>query len=91
MLKFLVSRGYGLAMAQTHLLQPARLSLVSNWIDLINKSYPVHGSTLNLQAFAEGHEKGYSVTAEIFPNMSEAKTICTSRLGKNIHAGTVTS
>ena len=72
-LKFLVSREYGLAMAQTHLLQPARLSLVSNWIDLINKTYPFHGSTLNLQAFADGHEKGYSVTAEIFPNMSEAR------------------
>ncbi len=74
-LKFLVSREYGAAMVQTHLLQPARLSLVRDWINLINKSYPVHKSTLNLQAFAEGHQQGYSVTAEIFPNMSDARRL----------------
>jgi multiple sugar transport system substrate-binding protein len=74
-IKFLVSREYGQAMIRSHLLQPARLSLVDNWAEEIRKSYPAHGKTLNLQAFAEGHAEGYSVTAEIFPNMEEARRL----------------
>jgi uncharacterized protein YrrD len=30
---------------------------------------------MNIVAFADGHIKGYSVTAEIFANMAEAKQI----------------
>lgn len=75
LLKFLISQEYGRAMMQTHLLQPARLSLIEEWIAIIEDLYPEKTKEINLAAFAEGHLKGYSVTAEIFANMVEARKI----------------
>ncbi len=72
LLKFLVSPEYGLAMARSHLLQPARASLVPEWIRLVQTQYPRQTQDLRLEAFAAGHLEGYSVTAEIFANMVEA-------------------
>jgi multiple sugar transport system substrate-binding protein len=68
-LKFLVSKDYGRAMAQAHFLQPARTSLVPEWVDAIRQQYPEKAKDINLEAFADGQIKGYSVTVEHFPNM----------------------
>lgn len=75
LLKFLVGRDYGLAMAQSHLLQPARASLVEDWAQIVRQSYPEVARELDLGAFAEGHLEGYSVTAEVFGNMIEARRL----------------
>ncbi len=72
LLKFLIGQDYGRAMARTHLLQPARASLVDEWVDLIRKEYPDKAKEVDIAAFAEGHIQGYSVTAEIFANHEEA-------------------
>ena len=72
LLKFLVSREYGRAMARANFLQPARASLVDEWVQLIRSEFPQKASDLDLAAFAEGHLQGYSVTAEIFANQADA-------------------
>jgi multiple sugar transport system substrate-binding protein len=69
LLKFLVSKDYGRAMARTHLLQPARSSLIPEWVEMIQQEYPEKTKEVDIGAFADGQIKGYSVTAEIFPNM----------------------
>jgi multiple sugar transport system substrate-binding protein len=78
LLKFLISRDYGRAMARTHLLQPARASLVDEWISLVQQEYPEKAAEVDLGAFAEGHVEGYSVTAEVFDNMVDARPLATS-------------
>jgi multiple sugar transport system substrate-binding protein len=75
LLKFLVSQDYGRAMAQAHFLQPARASLVDEWIQFIREEYPAQTAEMDLEAFAEGHVQGYSVVAETFPNMAEAREL----------------
>jgi multiple sugar transport system substrate-binding protein len=70
LLKFLVSKDYGRAMAKAHFLQPARSSLVADWVGYIRQEYADKAKNMELEAFADGHIKGYSVTAEIFQNMS---------------------
>ena len=75
LLKFLVSRDYGRAMAEAHLLQPARASLVGEWIELIRRAYPEKTKDMALESFADGHENGYSVTAEIFADMEAARQL----------------
>lgn len=72
LLKFLVSPDYGRAMARANFLQPARASLVQDWVDTIRGQFPQQTQDLDIAAFADGQVKGYSVTAEIFPNMAEA-------------------
>lgn len=72
LMKFLISREYVLAMAQSELLQPARASMVDQWVKIIRDEYPVAAKDLDLAAFADGQTKGYSVTAEVFSNMSDA-------------------
>jgi multiple sugar transport system substrate-binding protein len=75
LLKFLTSQKYGQAMARTHFLQPARGSLVEDWVKYIRQEYPQKTQDLDIGAFAEGHLQGYSVTAEIFANMSAARQL----------------
>jgi ABC-type glycerol-3-phosphate transport system substrate-binding protein len=75
LIKFLISRDYGRAMARAHLLQPARASLVDEWVDFIRAEYPKQTSDMNIAAFAEGHLRNYSVVAEIFANMEEARRL----------------
>jgi multiple sugar transport system substrate-binding protein len=74
-LKFLISKDYGRAMAQAHFLQPARASLVPEWAGFIRQEYPEKTKDINLEAFADGQIKGYSVTVEHFPNMVEVGKI----------------
>jgi len=72
LLKFLISEKYGRAMAKANFLQPARASLVDDWAAFIREEFPQKAKDVNIAAFADGHIKGYSVTAEIFANMGEA-------------------
>ncbi len=62
-------------MARANFLQPARASLVDDWIEAIRKEYPQESKDVDLAAFADGHIKGYSVVAEVFANMEDAKRI----------------
>jgi len=75
LVKFLVSKDYGGAMARTNFLQPARSSLVEDWIGYIRDEYPNKTKDVDIAAFADGHRKGYSVVAEIFANQDAAKRI----------------
>jgi multiple sugar transport system substrate-binding protein len=75
LVKFLTDRAYGRAMARAAFLQPARASLVEEWIRLIREQYPTETRDVDLAAFADGHLKGYSVVAEVFANMADATRI----------------
>lgn len=75
LLRFLISKEYGRAMAKAHFLQPARFSLVDEWVTEIRKQFPAQTQDVNLAAFADGHLKGYSVTTEIFSNMGAARQL----------------
>lgn len=75
LMKFLISKDYGRAMAKANFLQPARESLIDEWIGYVEEEFPEKAKDADLYYFADGHRKGYSVTAEIFANMTEAKQI----------------
>lgn len=75
LVKFLISKEYGKAMAQGALLQPARASIVQDWIGYVQAQYPVQTDGMDLAAFADGHTRGYSVVAEVFPNMEAAQEL----------------
>jgi multiple sugar transport system substrate-binding protein len=75
LLKFLTGREYGRAMAKAQLLQPARASLVNDWVELVREQYPAESAEIDLAVFAGGHIEGYSVTAEVFANMSDAREL----------------
>jgi multiple sugar transport system substrate-binding protein len=75
LMKFLISKDYGRAMARADFLQPARASLVGDWISYIQEQFPIQTREVDLAAFAEGQLKGYSVVAEIFANMGDAMRI----------------
>jgi len=69
LLKFLISKDYGRAMARAHFLQPARASIIEDWVRYIQEAYPEKSKDVDLNAFADGHIKGYSVSSETFKNM----------------------
>ena len=75
LLKFLISDDYGRAMARANFLQPAKASLVDEWANMIREEFPVAAAEVDIAAFADGHVSGYSVTAEVFPNMADATSI----------------
>ncbi len=75
LLKFLISEDYGRAMARANFLQPARASLVDEWADLIDEAFPGKIPNQDIAAFADGHVKGYSVTAEVFASMAGVKQL----------------
>jgi multiple sugar transport system substrate-binding protein len=75
LLKFLISKEYGRAMARANFLQPARASLVNDWIDYVRQEYPQQAKDVDIAAFADGHIKGYSVIAEVLANMADAEQI----------------
>lgn len=75
LVKFLISKDYGRAMARAHFLQPARASLVPDWANYIRAEFPEKAADMDIAAFADAHVKGYSVTAEIFAQMAEAREL----------------
>jgi len=78
LLRFLISKDYGRAMAKAHFLQPARASIVDDWVAFVRDEYPDKAQNIDLAAFADGHRKGYSVIAETFANMADAARIANS-------------
>ena len=75
LVKFLISEDYGRAMARANFLQPARASLVDEWASIIRDEFPEKAAEVDILAFADGHINGYSVTAEVFVNMKDARRI----------------
>lgn len=75
LVKFLISKDYGRAMARANFLQPARASLVDEWAGFVREEFPEKAKDVDIAAFADGHIQGYSVTAEIFPNMADARRL----------------
>jgi multiple sugar transport system substrate-binding protein len=75
LVKFLISKDYGRAMAKAHFLQPARASLVDEWVGFIRAEFPEKAKDMDIAAFAEGHLKGYSVIAEAFANQADARSL----------------
>ncbi len=75
LLKFLISKEYGRAMAKAQFLQPARASLVDEWIGFIRTEFPGKTEDLNIGAFADGQRKGYSVIGEEFANQADAQRL----------------
>ncbi len=75
LVKFLIGKDYGRAMARAHLLQPARASLVDEWVQFVHAEFPDQARDMDIAAFAEGHLKGYSVIAETFANQAEAQRL----------------
>jgi multiple sugar transport system substrate-binding protein len=75
LVEFLISEDYGRAMAQANFLQPARVSLIDEWVNFIRAEFPEQTEGVDIAAFADGHRKGYSVTAEIFANMADARRL----------------
>ncbi len=78
LLKFLISKDYGRAMAKAQFLQPARSSLVDDWIGFVLAEYPDKAKDMNIAAFADGHRKGYSVIAESFANQETAQGLAST-------------
>lgn len=75
LLQYLVGPEFGSEMARTHLLQPARASLVEEWVRDVREQFPA-AAELDVAAFAHGHVNHYSVVAEILENnMADAKSI----------------
>ncbi len=62
-------------MAHANFLQPARASLIADWIGYVHAEFPQATREIDLQAFAEGQRQGYSVVTEVFANMAEAKQL----------------
>ena len=58
LLKFLISKDYGRAMARTNFLQPARASLVDEWAGFIRQEFPQKTKDVDIAVFADGHIKG---------------------------------
>jgi multiple sugar transport system substrate-binding protein len=77
LLQFLISEDYSLAMARANFLQPARASLVDAWDQIVRQEFPDKTRDMNLAVFADGQLKGYSVVAEVFANMTDAKRLAT--------------
>jgi hypothetical protein len=76
-------------MARANFLQPARASLVEEWIGFIREEFPEPTKEMELAAFADGHLKGYSVTAEVFDNMAEARRLAYATWDKIFTLGQV--
>jgi ABC-type glycerol-3-phosphate transport system substrate-binding protein len=75
LLKFLTGKDFGRAMARANFMQPARMSLIEDWISFVKAEFPEQTREMDLAAFADGHLKGYSVVSETPANMAAAKVI----------------
>lgn len=48
---------------------------MDEWAGFIREEFPEKAKDLDIAAFADGHLKGYSVTAEVFANMPDAREL----------------
>jgi multiple sugar transport system substrate-binding protein len=88
LVKFLISKDYGLALAREGLLQPARASLLGEWVEHIRAAYPDKTKDVDLMAFADGHLNGYSVVGEVAANMEAATQIAAEAWDRVLTLGT---
>jgi multiple sugar transport system substrate-binding protein len=91
LLKFLISKDYGRAMAKANLLQPARASLVDEWAGFVMNEFPNQAKEIKPAIFAEGQLKGYSVVAEIFANQAAAQRLIDQAWDKIFRLGQATT
>ena len=75
LVKFLTSKEYGRALARTNLLQPARASLVEEWIGFVRNEFVTAAAAADLATFASSHLSGESVTVETFANMNGVRAV----------------
>ncbi|MCC6192562.1 MAG: sugar ABC transporter substrate-binding protein [Anaerolineales bacterium] len=75
LVKFLTGQEYGRALARTNLLQPARASLVEEWIGFVRNEFVTAAAAADLATFASSHLSGESVTVETFANMNGVRTV----------------
>ncbi len=75
LLKFLISKDYGRAMAKAQFLPPARATLLDDWVGFVRAGLPERTKDMAIAACADGHIKGYSVTGEVAASMAEATGI----------------
>jgi multiple sugar transport system substrate-binding protein len=78
LLKFLISQDFGRALARAGFLQPARASLLPDWIDFILAEFQEKTDRADLMAFADGHLKGYSVVGEVAAEMAETTRLASA-------------
>jgi multiple sugar transport system substrate-binding protein len=78
LVKFLIGKDYGRAMARANFLQPARASLIDEWVGFVRDEFPQRAQNVDIAAFADAHVKGYSVTAEIFASMANAEQLASA-------------
>jgi multiple sugar transport system substrate-binding protein len=71
LMKFLTGKEFGREMARVALLQPARASLVEDWVKSVQAALPEKAKDVDIAAFADGHVKGYSVVGEVAANMEQ--------------------
>lgn len=88
LMKFLIGKDYGRAMARADFLQPARASILQDWIGFVREQFPQQTRDVDLAAFADGQLKGYSVVAEIFPNMTDAQRLAQDAWDQILTLGT---
>jgi ABC-type glycerol-3-phosphate transport system substrate-binding protein len=84
LLKFLTGKDFGRAMARANFMQPARMSLLQDWIGFVRAEFPESAAEMDLAAFADGHLKGYSVVSETPADMAVAKDV-TDRAWEQIY------
>ncbi len=75
LMQFLISKEYGRAMAKAHFLQPARYSLIEDWVSYIRAEYPEKTAGMDIAVFADGQRNGYSVVAETFADQAAATAL----------------
>ena len=90
LLQFLIGEEYSLAMARANFLQPARASLVDEWIQIVRQEFPEKTRDMDLAVFADGQMKGYSVVAVGFVTIADVKRRGSQRRGRNFCLGTAT-
>ena len=49
--------------------------MVDEWASIIRDEFPEKAKEVDIVAFADGQINGYSVTAEVFVNMKDARAI----------------
>ncbi len=88
LIKFLVSKEYGKAMAKVHLLQPARASLINEWIDYARQEFPQQTVEMDFGSFTASQIQGHSVVSEIFRNQYQASQLANKAWSKIYSLGT---
>lgn len=85
--RFMTGKEAGRAMARAGLLQPARASLVEDWVQAVRDRFPEQAKEVDVAAFADGHIKGYAVTPEPAAQIAPASRIMNEAMEQLITYG----